>query len=285
MPEKSIDIQQTFTLENPKYKIIITADGTSSLFSNEYNEAMHTTSGAYQEALLKHVYPSMILECSHRELYVLDIGFGIGYNILALLMEFIQRKDPQILRVISLEKDLSYFPYMKKLFFGDERDVIYDNIKSALLKGEFNSIRYSIKHIRGDARDSIKELGNIKFDAIFHDPYSPSKNPEMWSVDFFQRLNKLTADYSILTTYSSAPQIRMALIEAGFRIGKGPSVGKKREGTLASRGGDIAYLCSDDIAKLKADIKSTPYRDRDLKGSRKNILNERKIRMRSRITK
>ena len=79
-------------MKNNDYSIINTEDGTYSLYSEEYRQAMHSTSGAYQEAVLKHIYPSQILNSTGTELYVLDIGFGIGYNILALLHEFFRKK-------------------------------------------------------------------------------------------------------------------------------------------------------------------------------------------------
>jgi tRNA U34 5-methylaminomethyl-2-thiouridine-forming methyltransferase MnmC len=74
------------------YKIIVTEDGSFSLYSEDYCQAMHSASGAYREALLKHIYPSRILDKINKDLFILDIGFGIGYNALALLYEFTRKK-------------------------------------------------------------------------------------------------------------------------------------------------------------------------------------------------
>ena len=94
-------------MEN-NYSLINTEDGTLSVYSEEYGQAMHSTSGAYQESLLKHVYPSNILNLPGKELFVLNIGFGIGYNELALLFEFSQKNSGQRINIISLEKDITY---------------------------------------------------------------------------------------------------------------------------------------------------------------------------------
>ena len=256
--------------------MIATKDGSYTLYSEEYKEAMHSNSGAYEEALYKHVYPSKIMECQHERIMVLDIGFGIGYNALASIIEFSRRESHQNLHIISLERDSSCYSLMKDIHFGDDRDVIYDEIKTAFLsKRELLSERYSLMIILGDARNSIKCIRGVAFDAIFHDPYSPSKNSELWSVEFFKEIYRVTNNSGILTTYSSAPQIRMALIKAGFRIGRGPSVGGKREGTLASIDGNIPYLTDNDIKELRIDIRSTPYRDYLLSDSRENILKRR----------
>lgn len=258
--------------------LIKTEDGSYSIYSEEYNEAMHSISGAYEEALCKHVIPSRIIQCRHENIRVLDIGFGIGYNVLALIIEFLKKKNHQTLQIISLEKDKSYFPFMKDIFFNDNRDSIYSEIKNTIFsKNELSSIECSLSIILGDARCSIKDLSGITFDAIFFDPFSPSKNPELWSVEFFREIYRLISYNGILTTYSSAPQIRMALIQAGFRIGRGPSVGGKREGTLASKNGEIPFLSESEICKLGLNIKSTPYRDYFLNDTRKNILERRTI--------
>ena len=57
--------------------LIETGDGSATLFLDEYEQAMHSSSGAYEEAVLKHVIPSGILLKEKKELYVLDVGFGL----------------------------------------------------------------------------------------------------------------------------------------------------------------------------------------------------------------
>jgi tRNA U34 5-methylaminomethyl-2-thiouridine-forming methyltransferase MnmC len=269
-------------MENQAYRILKTDDGTDSLFSDEYGQAMHSTSGAYQESVLKHVHPSGILDKPEKELFVLEIGFGIGYNALALIYEFIQKKSDQQIHIVSLEKDFSFLPLMDGIRFNDERDIIYRDIRKCVSQGEIITGRYSIKIISGDARDSLRSLNNHLFDTVFHDPYSPSKNPELWTVDFFKEVNKVMKENTVLTTYSSAVQIRMALLEAGFNIAIGPSVGKKKEGTLASPGYLNSQLSDIFITELKSNYKSTPYTDSGLKDERDVILNRRIEMMKNR---
>ena len=74
------------------YRAVSTGDGSLSLFSEEYSEMMHSDSGAYEESLLKHVYPSRVLARTEATT-VFDIGFGLGYNALALALEW-QKQHP-----------------------------------------------------------------------------------------------------------------------------------------------------------------------------------------------
>lgn len=258
-----------------KYKIISTEDGTFTVFNKEYNEAMHSISGAYEEALLKHVYPSRILESDKDSLNVLDIGFGLGYNILALIVEVLKKIPDTLINIVSFEKDKSYLPLMDFINFNDERDEFYKIIKSAFINHKYTSEKISIDVMFGDARHSIASMDGIQFDSVFHDPFSPSKNPELWSVEFFKEIYRLIDKDGILTTYSSAPQIRMGLLKAGFIIGRGPSVGRKREGTIAAKSNIFQSLNIDEIISLEENAKSVPYHDFTLHDLRINILKRR----------
>jgi len=258
------------------YKIIITDDGSSSLYSGEYGETMHTTDGAFSEAVLKHVGPSRVIERMEEESSVLDVGMGLGYNALALMQRFCEQRSGASLTVVSLEKDFSFLPLMDTIAFHDPAlQSLYGVVKKAAAEGRASLGRMTLQVIRGDARDSVQSLSGSLFDAIFQDPYSPSKNPELWSVDYFRALYSLCRDRCVLTTYSSAPHVRRGMMEAGFIVGRGPGMGMKREGTLASRGGDIVPLSSEDAGLILANPKSVPYRDRDLRSRREDILEQR----------
>ncbi len=258
-----------------KYRRIPTNDGTKTAYSEEFQEAMHSISGAYEEALLKHLYPSALLEGDNREVNLLDIGFGLGYNILGLITETEKQRRGLKVNVISLEKSQSLDRFMEDIRFGDVRDDIYTEIRKAYGKGSSSFDNYSIEVIRGDARESIRSLKGTGFHGVFHDPFSPAKNPELWTVEFFREIHMLMYLKGILTTYSSAYQIRGALLEAGFFLGRGPSVGGKREGTLASKSRVITPFSDNELKKLRENVKSTPYRDPGGKLSRKEILERR----------
>jgi chorismate dehydratase len=258
-----------------KQYLLTTDDGTSTLFLEEYEQAMHSMSGAYEESLLKHIIPSKILEIEDESISALDIGFGLGYNVLALMNEFIIREKSSELKIVSLEKEQSFLEFMNSVKFSDQRDKVYSFIKEVYAsgKGEYKGIE--LKIIFGDARETLNTLAGNKFNAIFQDPFSPSKNPELWSTDYFAKLKLLLTDNGIITTYSSADQIRRAMIEAELFIGRGPSVGKKREGTIASLVKTGTELSEEEKKGILENIKSEPYRDENFKLTREIILENR----------
>ncbi|OHD63752.1 MAG: hypothetical protein A2176_14540 [Spirochaetes bacterium RBG_13_51_14] len=261
--------------------MVETGDGSYTLYLSEYDEHMHSLSGAYEEALLKHVYPSGIVLSKKKSLTVLDVGFGLGYNTLALIAELTRNDFKGRCAVYALERERFLTPVMDALVFHDMRDSIYSMLKSAYLHGTSQTDAVTVTVLHGDARESVRTLCNQAFDAVFFDPFSPSRNPELWSVEFFIELYRLMSNTGVLTTYSCAPQARMAMIEAGFIVGSGPSVGGKREGTLAAKTGVITPLAPGDMNALRNNAHSVPYRDSGLSGNRASILERRREEIRS----
>ncbi len=262
---------------NERYRLIITGDGTYTLLDTVLNETMHTMSGAYEESLIKHVKASRILEGNSQSLRILDIGFGLGYNILAALTSLNDKSPDCNIEVISMESDNTFSKWIELLSFEDERRMMYEKVKTAYKTGIFADEKVTIRVEFGDARsyvNSLVEKGE-QFDAVFQDAYSPGKNPELWTYDFFQLISSLMKSSAVLTTYSAAPQIRRALIEAGFKVGRADSTGMKKEGTVASLNGVRNELTVDEVHELLNNIKSTVYRDESLNDSREVILDRR----------
>ncbi len=259
-----------------KYKIIETDDGTSSIYSEEFSQAMHSTSGAWEESLLKHIYPSEILKTTKNTINILDVGFGLGYNSLALIYEVSRLKLNVKINIISFEFDRSFEDLLLTIFFNDDRDIVFKKLLKAFQNGFYEEKSFSIKIIFGDARNNLSILEDNYFDLIFQDPFSPGKNPELWSLDYFKKIYKVLADDGVITTYSSALHVRKAMIESGFSLAKGPSVGKKREGTLATKNNILqTKLENNEIEEITKNIKATPYRDCNLNLERETILKNR----------
>ncbi len=262
--------------DSSEYRPVLTEDGSYTLFVQEYDQTMHTITGAYTESVIKHLHPSGVLEKKHG-IRVLDVGFGLGYNLLALIHEARKKGFGFSIEAVSLENDRSLGRYIAENTFPDEREQDYDLIRKAFFSGHVHTDQADVTVLFGDGRASIKSLAGQKFDCVFQDPFSPSKNPELWTVEYFMLIKNLMADEGILTTYSSAAQVRAAMEEAGFFLGKGPSMGPKKEGTLAAmQKGFFDGFSPEEIRTRLLDKNYVPYRDPDLKGSRNEIISRRK---------
>ncbi len=242
-------------------KPLKTEDSTYTFFDDEYREAMHSLSGAYREALYMHVLPSRVLE-KEGTVCVLDVGLGLGYNVLALLYEARKRNDNAFYHIVSFEKNPAIPCTMETIMFHDDRDELYKLIRKAAIEKEVTTAWYNHVVLYGDARKLIASMPEDYFDAVFHDPFSPAKNPELWTVDFFKKIYHVCRDDGIVTTYSAAFHIRAAMHQAGFRVGIGPQVGRKKEGTIATRkNADVVPLGDDYFTALKTMAKAIPFTD------------------------
>ena len=94
-------------------------------------------------------------------------------------------------------------------------------------------------------------------------------------MEYFELIARVMEHDAVLTTYSSADHVRKAMIEAGLVVGKGPAVGQKREGTLASPGNFVPVLEKDRLEKIRNNPKSEPYRDPELNLTREEIITNR----------
>ena len=71
--------------------IVATKDGSNTLFSKLYNQHYHNPDdGAINEALSKHIIPAFTFHKDKRELNILDICFGIGYNTFSTIYYCLQ---------------------------------------------------------------------------------------------------------------------------------------------------------------------------------------------------
>ncbi len=258
---------------------IKTADGTYTYLNPEYNEAYHSTkAGAYKESLHKFILPTKVIEKAkkQKEISVLDIGFGLGYNVAVLLQKLHEEQLKPNVNIISLEKDPSVFEKIKKLPKPENLKDAYDFI----LSGEFKDFsienqtfsgyvvendRISLKVILGEARENIKKLADtkIQFDAVFWDAFSPKVNTEMWTVELFKLVKNLMKPDAILATYSASLAVRKGLIEAGFKIGLVEPIGRKSYSTVATLKGDIPPLTEKEKFRLKNSPYAVPYHDNE----------------------
>ena len=205
-------------------KLVKTKDGSYTAFSKIAGEHYHTISGAIEEAFEKHVNALGIENGMH----ILDFCFGLGYNSIAAC------KDHDNLQIIGLENDLKIIEAMKDIEILDILKIKFDafrDIAENLDVTDNNNNRIQI--LLGDALQKIDELPNEIFDRVFFDPFSPKKQPEMWSEEIFQKIYNKMKIGAKLSTYSCAKQIRKNMISVGFKVMDGPVIGRKSPATIA----------------------------------------------------
>jgi len=254
---------------------IRTNDGSFTFFHPKYKQHFHTLAGAQTEALKKFIIPSKLEKklSNDKVLYLLDIGFGLGYNAFEAIK--CSMKNNTKLEITSLEQDLETLHISQSLF--DKNDIEHKILTALINKQYWSNGSSNIKLIINDARQSVKQL-DIIFDIIFLDAFSPDKNPELWSFDFIRILkNKLTA-FGVIVTYSAAFPVRGAFIRNNMFIGETPAFGRKKGGTIATLdfGNIDIELSKKELNIICKSLSGVTYRDPQLNWKTKQLLLFRK---------
>lgn len=258
-----------------------TEDGSFTFFSEEFGEAFHSQEGAKAEALLKFAAATDLAhKAQSGSLRLLDVCYGLGYNTAAAL-EVIWSVNPACeVEVVGLELDATVPKAAIAPPFINSWSVEVQKVLKAIAQAHhYSSDRLTAMLLVGDARQTIQTLCASEFqaDAIFFDPFSPRRCPQLWTVEFFARVATCLVPTGKLATYSRSASVRSAMLAAGFCIGTIPTKDQHlphewSQGTVASF--DPTALCP--LSLMEQEHLQTraaiPYRDPDLTGSSETIL-------------
>ena len=199
-------------------EVVLCEDGTHTLFSVEFDEPYHSTKdGALHESLEKHVKPALMFTRDKRELTILDICFGLGYNTFSTI-HYIKKLQLDIkIHILSPEFDERLVRSLDAFDFPPEFESIKHIIKAVSRDLYFEDEQFKIEILLDDARKSIPKI-NEKIDVVYQDAFSPSQNPLLWTREHFRDIRSICKEDAILTTYSTAIVTRMGLYENGFYI-------------------------------------------------------------------
>jgi hypothetical protein len=301
------------------FQPVYTTDGSLSCLDTETGELCHNSAGAYTEAVNNYVTPSGLINTLQTQgsIRVLDACYGLGYNTWALINELVQcefLKPPApeeehsnyAVSVVAIEQSEEVLQWMPRIL----EHPTFDALKTKITPREHN-IYYRTQECYSNTKEGvpfpqnfainvasilsinlelwIDDLRTIvprlsgEFDAVFHDPFSPQKMPELWTINLFREYFRLLSPrQGCLLTYSAAAAVRGGLIEAGFNIAKTQGLGAKGGGTVATIGPvkdhTLSPLLPFDEWELEyiSSRAGIPYRDAHLQQSRNIILNARK---------
>lgn len=202
----------------PQKEIVLSDDGTNTLYSREFDEAYHSTKdGALHESLEKHVKPALKFSKGKKELTILDICFGLGYNTLATLYYITEQHLNVKVHILSPEFDEALVRSLDTFAYPPQFDAFRHVIRKLSEDFCYEDEQFKIEILPGDARKSVPRIKE-KIDIIYQDAFSPKHNPLLWTYEYFHDIRALAKDDAILTTYSTAAAVRLGLYENGFYI-------------------------------------------------------------------
>ena len=254
----------------------VTADGSQTFYSAQFDENFHSKYGAKTEAEVIYLQgcrlPEKIREQS--TIKIIDICYGLGYNSAATIEYFLQQQPQCHLQIKALELDPTVSRQALEQGLLNQWSIFtQETLKQLDEEKQVKTSQFDLQLLIGDARQTIQQLIKEDFqaDAIFLDPFSPPKCPQLWTVDFLQLVSKCLRGQGIIATYSCSASIRKALQLCGLTIGANYRVGKKTPGTIAS----FDYRPLPKLTKMELEHlhtrASVPFRDPQLSDSATNI--------------
>jgi tRNA U34 5-methylaminomethyl-2-thiouridine-forming methyltransferase MnmC len=212
-----------------KREVIITSDGSSTIYIPEWNESYHSKNGAIQEAY--HVFINAGYSLFNKQsLNILEIGFGTGLNAFITYLE--AKKTNTQINYLGVEafpvsqQEIKNLNYVQELNVKSEQDVFY--LMHDLGWDIQNEISPQFKITK--RKQLFQDINDIEcYDLIYFDAFGFTLQPELWSEEIFQAMYNSLLKNGVLVTYACRGSIKRAMLKAGFKVEKLPGAPGKRE--------------------------------------------------------
>jgi len=214
------------------------AAGDGTPYSTTYDDVYHTAHGGLAQA--RHVFlggNDLPVRWHGADRFVIcETGFGLGLNFLAAWQAWRESKASGRLHFISVEKhpfrrnDLAGLlaPYPELASLTGQLLRQWPPLTSGFHRLHFDNGNVTLTLLFGDAQALLPQLvANV--DAIYLDGFAPAKNPELWSPALLKAITRLCMSQATLATWSVAGEVRRTLEQLGWKLGRRPGFGGKRE--------------------------------------------------------
>jgi tRNA U34 5-methylaminomethyl-2-thiouridine-forming methyltransferase MnmC len=219
-------------------EIIVSGDGSHTLFVPGLKEHYHSVYGAINES--RHIFIEAglnFISQKTEKVNILEIGFGTGLNALLTCIEAEKKNllvNYSAIELYPLNEDVfSRLNYSDQIQYPNVKDIFKKLHHCSWDQEVFFSDYFSLKKMKISLRDYIPV--NQYFDLIYFDAFGPDVQPEMWTIEGFNKMAFALRKGGVLVTYSTKGTVKRNLKEAGFIIEKLPGPMGKREILRATR--------------------------------------------------
>ena len=217
-------------------KLILSDDGSHTLFRVDLQENYHSTNGAIQEA--NHVFIQAGLQPfigKKSSIVILEMGFGTGLNAL-LTANYVEKNKQQThyiaLEAYPVEEELiQQLNYVEQI--GGNSAKNFEKIHQAKWGriGVVNNFM-TIQKVQQKLEDFQPHKA---IDIIYYDAFGPQVQAEVWDINLFDKLFNYMNEGGVLVTYCAKGQVRRDLQTVGFFVERLEGPPGKREMIRATK--------------------------------------------------
>lgn len=205
----------------------ITEDGSTSFRLDEWEENYHSSHGAVTESL--HVFiDNGFAQLDSPSLTIFEMGFGTGLN--AALTWYLADQVKKNVHYVTVEKYPLIASEFQSLHFGERHSDLYE-INQRLHQVSWNEQHNFTDYFAFTKKKEDLHQVNLpeQIDLVYYDAFSPEHQPDLWTLEIFNRLFHCMTSKGIFVTYSAKGQVRRDLIAAGFEVERIPGPPGKRQ--------------------------------------------------------
>lgn len=214
-----------------KRELKVTSDGSKTLYMENWDECYHSVHGALNESM--HVFIKNGLNEFHSSsLNILEFGFGTGLNALLTLAE----RGGKLVNYTALEKFPLNETEWSSVAYG--RTEAEQHSFAEIHRAKWNTpveVEPGFVLKKMETGFEEVELDAQSFDLIYYDAFAPSAQPELWTIELFEKCYNALKPGGFLVTYCAKGQVKRNMKAAGFEVVALPGPPMKREMTKATR--------------------------------------------------
>jgi tRNA U34 5-methylaminomethyl-2-thiouridine-forming methyltransferase MnmC len=211
-------------------KIVLTDDGSSSIFLPEWDEHYHSSHGAIQEAYHVFIRNGLDLFKCRSNISILEIGFGTGLNALITFLE--SKQNHLAVDYVGIEAfpvnpdEVHSLNFIEQLKVPSEKHVFLSMHESPWM----SKYKLDEKFFLTKRNEYFQDLmDKDRYDLIYFDAFGARVQPELWTEGIFKKMYAALVSGGVLVTYASKGSVRRAMLAVGFQVEKLPGPPGKRE--------------------------------------------------------
>jgi len=220
-----------------KRTFLTTGDGSITIHLPDWDEQYHSKHGAIAEAQHVFIKTGLHYFCDKHAsniLSILEIGFGTGLNSFLTFLEA-KQKNLQV-KYTGVEA----YPISENEVAGLNYATLLDASEEDFQK--FHTTDWEIETSISSTFQLTKRkqfFSEIKDQEVFHliyfDAFGAKVQPELWTIEIFEKMHEALKINGVLVTYSAKGSVRRNMEAVGFAVERLPGPPGKREMLRATK--------------------------------------------------